>query len=190
MKKSSRRWRKYRDVADTSKILTAVALAVSLTALYQTASENPADTMEESLEQVEVVDGDTVETANETYRLLGIDTPETYGESNPLEFGLEDTYTDRKCLKRHGRKATGFVKEKTRREDVREIRMKTDPLADERGRYGRLLTYMYTGGNTSINRKLLEKGYARLYDTRFSRREKFLEAEKSAKEQELGLWSC
>lgn len=65
--------------------------------------------------------------------------------------------------------------------------MVTDAEGDRRGSFGRLLAYIYVGGE-NFNRQLLDQGYARVYDSQFSLREAFDSAESQARSNDVGLW--
>ncbi|WP_347720517.1 thermonuclease family protein [Candidatus Nanohalovita haloferacivicina] len=138
---------------------------------------------------ISITDGDTIDIQingrNDTVRLLGVDTPETHSSNNPKEFGLQDTAENRACLEIYGEEAAEYLE----RNLDSSIRVETDPSADRRGSYGRLLAYVYSD-NTSINKQLLEKGLARVYTGEFTREKEYLRIEKEAKEKEKGLWSC
>jgi len=145
-----------------------------------------------------VVDGDTVEVrfddgSTETVRLLGVDAPETRADSEPGEFeGVPDTDAGRTCLRRAGEEATVFARERLAGERVR---VRTDPQADRRGGYGRLLAYVSvvdgaTGSDRSFNEQLLERGHARLFDSTFERRDRFTNLEREARAAGDGLWRC
>jgi micrococcal nuclease len=157
--------------------------------------QTPVD-VEATVERV--VDGDTVEVrfddgSTETVRLLGVDVPETRAESQPGEFeGVPDTEAGRTCLRRAGEEATVFARERLAGERVR---VQTDPRADRRGGYGRLLAYVSvvdgaTAGNSSFNERLLERGHARLFDSTFERRDRFAALERGAREADRSLWRC
>ncbi len=141
---------------------------------------------------VDVVDGDTIEVRMpdgdvETLRLLGVDTPETYADNDPTEFeGVPDSRAGRVCLRAAGENATDFARELVANGTVR---VRTDPTADRRGSYGRLLVYV-TADNASLNRALLARGHARLYDTQFERRDDFAAVEERARAAGRGLWGC
>lgn len=141
---------------------------------------------------LEVVDGDTLDVrmpdgSVETVRLLGVDTPETYADNDPAEYeGVPDTRAGRTCLEAAGENATAFAGEFLVGGTVR---VRTDPSADRRGSYGRLLAYV-TVDNGSLNRALLARGHARLYDTDFERRDEFAAAEDRAQADGRGLWAC
>ncbi|WP_148294564.1 thermonuclease family protein [Halarchaeum acidiphilum] len=66
--------------------------------------------------------------------------------------------------------------------------MAVDQEADRRGSYGRLLVYAYTPNGANFNRQMLEDGYARFYDSSFSNRSDFADAEQQAQLLSIGLW--
>jgi micrococcal nuclease len=138
----------------------------------------------------EVVDGDTMEIRyrdgqTDTIRLLGVDTPETNGGVSPDEFdGIPDTQEGRAWLGEWAERASSVARSELSGESVR---IATDPDADRRGDYGRLLVYLYVDG-TTFNERLLDEGYARLYDTRFSKRQQFATAERRAQSAGVGVW--
>ncbi|MFC3478753.1 lamin tail domain-containing protein [Halobacterium litoreum] len=142
-----------------------------------------------------VVDGDTVdvEFANgvqDTIRLLGVDTPETRaGDTNPSEWpGIPESEAGHRHLAAWGERAKQFAVEQL---GGRDIYVEADPVADRRGGFGRLLAYVSQSPDdpVSFNRKLLDEGYARLYDTAFSRRDEFAAAEAAAREAGRGVWT-
>ena len=126
----------------------------------------------ESLVKVtRVVDGDTIEIeGGKRVRLIGMDTPEINKTGETGCFGREAADYAIKLL-------TGQM-----------IKMEKD--ISEVDRYNRLLRYVYVG-DTMINDKLVRDGYARVYtyppDVKY--KDKFLESEKYARENNLGLWS-
>jgi len=106
---------------------------------------------------------------------------------SPDEFeGVPDTEAGRACLRSWGERASEFA---TERLAGASVTVTTDSEADRRGGYDRLLAYVTVEGE-SFNRALLEDGYARLYDTQFSKRDAFAAAEQRARENGTGLWSC
>lgn len=139
----------------------------------------------------EVVDGDTVDirlgTTTETVRLLGVDTPEVHVENSPEEYqDIPNNTRGRECLEKWGEKASEYAKKTLQ---GKKVQFKTDPKSDTRGSYGRLLGYIYING-TNFNHQLVEKGYARVYESGFSQQERFLEAQQNAKKNIKGLWTC
>lgn len=139
-----------------------------------------------------VVDGDTMEVTftngeQDTIRLLGVDTPETIASNeNPTEYaGIPDTIRGRDWLLNWGEKAKSFAEDEFAEQQVQIV---TDPEADQRGSFGRLLAYIYVGG-TNFNYKLISQGYARRYDSSFSFREEFGQAEQKARAANRGVWS-
>lgn len=138
-----------------------------------------------------VIDGDTVEVRFtngevDTVRLLGVDTPETVlSQQSPEEYGIPDTVAGRDWLFDWGERAAAFATEELAGEQVRVV---TDPESDRRGYYGRLLAYVYYNDGTNFNHELLERGYARLYDSSFSKRDAFAASEQEARDADRGLW--
>lgn len=138
------------------------------------------------------VDGDTVDVrftdgSFDTVRLLGVDAPETRGETYPAEFeGVADDAAGRQCLAESGAAATAFVERAVEDETVT---LRFDALAPTRGDYDRLLAYVVVDG-ASLNRRLVAAGHARVYDSTFERTEAFYAAETEARAASAGLWSC
>ncbi|WP_255150900.1 lamin tail domain-containing protein [Halorarius halobius] len=139
-----------------------------------------------------VVDGDTLEIAYsngtaDTVRLLGVDTPEVHAENSPDEFeGVPDTDAGRACLRRWGEKASAFAERQLGGEQVT---LAFDSNEGRRGYYGRLLAYVSHDGEP-FNYRLVADGYARVYDSEFTRRDRFYAAEREAQQSGTGLWEC
>ncbi len=139
-----------------------------------------------------VIDGDTVEVRFpngqvDTLRLLGVDTPETtLSRVDSAEFeGIPNTTEGRDHLYEWGQNATNYTNETLSGETVR---IAVDPQADRRGTFGRLLVYIYHDGE-NFNERLLSEGYARLYESSFSKRGAFETAEANARANDTGLWN-
>jgi micrococcal nuclease len=139
-----------------------------------------------------VVDGDTVKIAFEdgtedTVRLIGVDTPEVHAENSPDEFeGVPETQAGRDCLRRWGEAASERLKERL---TGAEVGLAYDANLDRRGYYGRLLAYVVHDG-ANVNYGLVADGYARVYDSSFTRKAAFLDAESAAMGSSTGLWEC
>ena len=124
-----------------------------------------------------VVDGDTIEIeGGEKVRYLGVDTPETKDPRKPVQcFGKEASNKNKELVE--GKRV---ILEK----DVTE----TD-------KYNRLLRHVFLdlgdGTRLFVNDYLIREGYAQVLtippDVKYS--EQFLEAQKQAREQKLGLWN-
>ncbi|WP_232702047.1 thermonuclease family protein [Halobacterium wangiae] len=170
----------------------AVVVLVALAGCSGSLVEQEPAPDERTATVVHVVDGDTLDVrfadgTEDRVRLLGVDTPEVHGDVNPDEFeGVPDTEAGRACLQTWGERASGFADERLADATVT---VTVDGEADRRGGYDRLLAYVTVEGD-SFNRALLEDGYARLYDTEFSQRDAFAAAERRARENATGLWSC
>jgi len=175
------------------RVLLSCLLVVSLAGcLGAVVSDETRTTERHDATVVEVVDGDTVEVeypngTRETVRLLGVDTPEVHAETDPAEFeGVPDTEAGRDCLRDWGHRASEFARSELAGEEVTLV---VDPEADRRGGYDRLLAYVdYDGGR--FNYLLVDRGYARLYDTEFADRDRYADAERRARENGTGLWAC
>ena len=139
-----------------------------------------------------VVDGDTVKIAFEngtedTVRLVGVDTPEVHTETSPAEFeGVPATSAGRACLRRWGEAASERLKQRL---TGAEVRLAFDTNLDRRGYYGRLLAYV-VHDSAIVNYGLVADGHARVYDSPFTRKAAFLDAEAAVMESRTGLWEC
>jgi micrococcal nuclease len=139
-----------------------------------------------------VVDGDTlkIEYDNgtaDTVRLLGVDTPEVHTDNAPDEFeGIPETEAGRSCLGRWGERASSYAKERLAGETVT---LYFDANEGRRGYYDRLLSYVVHDGS-NFNHGLVSGGYARVYDSEFTAREAFYDAESTAQGDGTGLWEC
>ena len=120
-----------------------------------------------------VVDGDTVEVSPsvggiEDVRLIGMDTPETYGGEEP--YGpVASAFTGRTLEGQ--RVALEF--------DVERI----DP-------YGRVLAYVWLPGGSMFNDTLVREGYAQVatFPPNVKYTERFLASQREARSADRGLW--
>lgn len=141
----------------------------------------------------QVVDGDTVDVrfadgSRDTVRLLGVDSPELDGRNRPDEFeGVPDTEAGRHCLEGAAHEASAFAERHLAGATVEVV---TDPVADRRGDYDRLLAYVVLANGTDVNYRLVATGNARVYDSTFSRSDRYYAAEAEAQEARRGLWRC
>lgn len=118
-----------------------------------------------------VVDGDTIELQNEKkVRYIGIDTPEVVDPRKPVQ-----------CF---GEKASRKNKELV---ESRYVRLEKD--VSEVDKYGRLLRYVYVN-DLFVNLELVKNGFAFAAtfppDVKYA--EKFLDAEREARNNKIGLW--
>lgn len=152
-------------------------------------SENPELSALEKVYVTAVIDGDTIDVlfsdgTEERVRMVGIDTPESYGENDPAKWdGIDDAIV----LDRWGKTA------KAESEEVlfgSYVYLDYDEIAGERGYYGRLLAYVVLPSGVTYNAYLVQEGLARVYlSADFERMDQYLAYEGSAKSQGNGVWS-
>jgi micrococcal nuclease len=121
-----------------------------------------------------VIDGDTVEERVRgrtiDFRLIGIDTPETVDPTQPVG-----------C---YGKAASDFT---TARLSGERVRLEFD--VERTDRFGRTLAYVWIGGRL-YNELLVRQGLASVstYPPNVTYVDRFLVAQRVAREQERGLW--
>lgn len=165
--------------------LTNVAITPILVDQEQATQASPSALINQipndQLAQVtKVVDGDTIEVlyqgAKYKVRYVGIDTPETVDPRRPVAcFGREASDENKRLV------------------EGKQVILKKD--ISESDKYQRLLRLVYlplpNGQQLFVNDYLVRAGYAKNYtyppDVTFT--QQFLEAEREAREQKLGLWS-
>lgn len=147
----------------------------------------PISTASETVKVVKIMDGDTVDVRLdgeiETIRFKGVDTPETAGYNNPKEYkGISSQ--NWKCLEKWGYNAKDYVKQRIEDKKVT-LSYRKGVLVVERGVFDRLIGKIYVdGSNNSLNRQLVEKGYARSYGDYYS------DLENKSRQNSIGLWEC
>lgn len=161
-------------------VRAAAALLVVIAALAGTACSEFGQTAPRQAgfaTVLRVVDGDTVRVrllgADESVRLIGIDTPETHGQGGLREcFGAEAS-----------NRLKALLPEGT---DVRLVRD-----VEARDRYKRLLAYVYrVDDGLFVNLTMAEEGYATTltYPPNIAHADEFVAAVASARRRNLGLW--
>ncbi len=138
--------------------------------------EPPESPLGPTVRVTRAVDGDTIHVAlkgsDVTIRFIGIDTPETVHPTEPVE-----------CF---GRKASAFVKDRlTGKRVVLEFDI------ERLDQYGRTLAYIWLRGKL-FNEMLLAEGYAQVttYPPNVKYVDRFLGAQRAAREAGRGLWSA
>lgn len=125
---------------------------------------------------VRIVDGDTLiidyNGVEERVRLIGVDTPES-------------VHPDATKNSEFGKIASDFSKKYL---DGKEVTLELD--VQERDKYGRILAYMYVGGQM-YNKILLQEGMAKVatYPPNVRYVDDFKALEKTAREGNKGLWA-
>ncbi len=125
-----------------------------------------------------VVDGDTVKIningKTETFRLIGMDTPETVDPRKEVQcFGVESSNKAKELLS--GKK----------------VKIETDVTQGTYDKYNRLLAYIYREDGLFYNKYMIEQGYAHeyTYNTPYKYQTDFKNAQKGAQSNKMGLWS-
>ncbi len=136
------------------------------------------DVPENSYPVLKIVDGDTIDVLveNQTVRvrLLGINSPESVDPRRPVE-----------CF---GKEASRYLKNILGNSIVRLEKDRDKPDTDE---YGRWLRYVYMN-DMFINKDMIANGYAYEYtyhNEQYQFQDEFNDAEKSARESQIGLWN-
>ncbi|HAU98694.1 MAG: Micrococcal nuclease [Microgenomates group bacterium GW2011_GWF2_45_18] len=126
-----------------------------------------------------VVDGDTIRVTvdgkSESVRIVGIDAPESVAPNQPIE-----------CM---GKESSAFL---TSLLENKQVQLEKDETQQDRDKYGRLLRFVFLEDNVDVGLQMIEKGFAeeKLYTTKpYLFRTQYLEAQKYAQEQKLGIWS-
>lgn len=120
---------------------------------------------------IRVIDGDTIKIeGDKVVRYIGIDTPETVHPSKPVQcYGKEASDKNRELV------------------EGKEIKLEKD--ISETDKYDRLLRYVWLG-DMLVNEYLTREGYAysSAYPPDVKYQDRFLEAQKLAREEKRGLW--
>jgi micrococcal nuclease len=167
-------------------VVLCILIAVDrLGMLSRSVKSDAARYHEQTFRVVKVVDGDTLDLDVEDsfndkpqtrVRLWGVDTSETHPRSNskqtgPMYFGPE---------------ASEFTKHLVL--DKR-VTVRLEPVETSRGKYRRLLAYIYLPDGRMLNEELIRQGYG-YADERFAHmyRRRFLDLQKEAQQEKRGLW--
>lgn len=144
--------------------------------LFSCNSRSDRDSLSGYMPIKKFVDGDTfwVDDGSKKglkIRLIGVNTPETVHPQKPVEF--------------YGKEASNYVKSLL---TGKKVRLEFD--VDRIDRYGRTLAYIFLKDGTFLNADLIENGYGQVMtvppNVKYS--EKFLELERKARENNIGLW--
>jgi micrococcal nuclease len=162
----------------TKALLRTVAIGVVVAGCGATTTPVSAPSSTEPNATVErIVDGDTliadVGGRRERVRLLGIDTPESVAQNRPDQCYGKESSDYLKTLLPEGSQITLILDEEVR------------------DQYDRLLAYVVRSSDELfINLDLLERGYAGvlIYDPNNFYESLFREAERTAADNDVGLW--
>jgi endonuclease YncB( thermonuclease family) len=120
---------------------------------------------------IRILDGDTIVLDNgEHVRLIGVDTTEKSHPLKPVEYFSEE--------------ATIFIKDLL---EGQQVTLEYD--TEKRGKYGRLLAYIYLLDGTLVNAEIIKQGYGFAYIKYFFKyKDRFISLEKEAEENRRGYW--
>jgi len=158
---------------NTSKYLLLILLSI---VIFSCNSRRDRAELAGFLDVTKVVDGDTFWVADGSekglkIRLIGVNTPETVHPQKPVEY--------------YGREASDYVKS-----ILTGSKVKLQFDVNRTDRYGRTLAYVYLKDGTFLNADLIIKGYGQAMtvppNVKYS--EKFVELERKAREEKVGLW--
>lgn len=172
-------------------VVLLVAVLCTVSVVPPAAAASSGALAGDTVTVTDVVDGDTIDVryadgTRDTVRLLGVDTPEVYGETDPAEFeGIPDTPEGHQWLRSYGEAASDHATDRLAGEQVR---IEPDANQPNRGSFDRLLRYVYLDGDL-FNRALLDRGLARVYDSDFTMRTEFESVERDARTADRGLWA-
>lgn len=153
--------------------------ASSLSACQSSAVPVAAPTAAQEGQQAKVIrvfDGDTLlvelQGREEHVRLIGVDTPERARDGRPAQQGYAE--------------ATEFLASLV---DHDVVTLESDPLDDDKDRYGRLLRYVRIGDGSSVAEAIIAAGRGTAY-TRFPFQavDRHVQLEQQAREEGRGLW--
>ena len=133
-----------------------------------------------------VVDGDTFKMSDGSkVRLIGIDTPEKY-DSDKLNRESDMTGRDKETIKKLGEAASEYVRKLVEGKRVTLVR---ESGYEDKDKYNRLLRYVYLEDGTFVNARIIEDGYANVYNAaQVSKIKEFKRLEREARENKRGLW--
>lgn len=154
---------------------------------------DPAETYAATVEDVS--DGDTVSVRLENgrvdeIRILGIDTPEVPEAVDAERVEEWEGIEDVSYLGEWGDRASSFAVEELADADVS---VRVDPDQPNRDPFGRLLAYVeYDDGTDTVDwsRRVIEEGYARVFDSGGSRHDELWRLERQARADGTGLWAA
>lgn len=131
-----------------------------------------------------IYDGDTIKVDGiGKVRLIGIDAPEKKASSRDNYYQRHDQI-DPGTLRQIAQQAFYFNIQVVKN---RNVKLEFDH--EKTDSYGRTLAYVILPNGRMLNQLLLEKGLAAVYRRfDFKHKSKFLLTEKSARDQQLGLW--
>lgn len=141
-------------------------------------SDSAVEKIADTSRVVKVIDGDTVtvETngAQETIRIIGINTPETVDPRKPVEcFGQEASTRAHELL------------------DNQTVTLEADATQGEHDKYNRLLRYVFLADGSDFGKQMITEGYAYeyTYSTAYNYQKEYKSTQEEAQTAKRGLWA-
>lgn len=139
---------------------------------------------------IRIIDGDTfkgvIESDTLTVRLIGVDCPESRKNTKAYN-DAEKSENNVETIVAMGKIAKEFTKEHLKENET--VYLEFGVGGNDK--YGRILAYVWLNDTLMLNKFLLSEGYAQMMTIppNVDYQEEFLEAYRSARENEKGLWS-
>ncbi len=170
--------------------LIFILLLIACTKKEEAKAQKPVPEGRVPCEVVRVVDGDTFHCLLEgkeevKVRLIGVDTPES-SENQKAVRDAQRSGRDVREIVRMGKKSAEFTKSLLPKGST--VYLEFD--VQKTDKYGRLLAYVWLSDGRMLNELLVREGYAQVYTIppNVKYQERFLEAQRKAREEGKGLW--
>jgi micrococcal nuclease len=171
-------------------LISAIALIVLFKVyLLLTIISHGADFL--ACEVTKIVDGDTLycekPDKNELkIRLIGIDAPESYKTAKAYRDAERSDKSIEK-IKEMGDMSKAYISSMIKTGD--RVTLELDVQTEDK--YGRTLAYIYLPDGSMLNELMVKEGYAKVMTIppNVKYQERFIEAEKYARENQRGIWS-
>ncbi len=182
-----------------SSSFTATSLALLALVLLAGFATSIADNRSKSISDVlhveRVIDGDTYVLSNgETVRLIGVDTPETFG-TYKLARDARTSNRDASTIQELGAIATRYAESIVLDQPIVITYDQANAVTGHKDRFGRTLVYVNVASEDGaplycVNDRLIFDGFASAYvKYAFGRTEWYLSAERDARTKGRGLWA-
>ncbi len=152
----------------------------------ETSGSKKKEVTDEYIIVTKVIDGDTFKMSDGSkVRLIGIDTPEKF-DSDKLDRESDISGRDKETIKKLGEAASEYVRKLV---EGKRVTLVSETGYEDLDKYNRLLRYVYLEDGTFVNARIIEDGYANVYNAaQVSKINEFRRLEREARENKRGLW--